>query len=238
MMRYAVLLLACPAVAQAQDAMPAMDMTGTPATYAAMRIDLAEYRFSHQGDSLQWEGEGWIGDQDRLLLRSRGEGETGQGLDDVEIEAAWSHAISPWWNLQAGLRQDIQPVPARTHAMVGIEGETPYRVAVLAEAYLSDRGQASGRLELSADERLTRQVVLQPRAEITLSAQSEPDERLGAGLTNAELGLRLRYEVTRKLAPYVGFAWTWTGAQTAAWRRAAGEAVSTRSIVAGIRTWF
>jgi copper resistance protein B len=156
----------------------------------------------------------------------------------VEIEAAWSHAITPWWNIEAGLRQDIQPVPARTHAMVAIEGQTPYRIAVLAEAYLSDRGQASGRLELSADERLTRRLVLQPRAEINVSAQSEPDERLGAGLTNAELGLRLRYEITRKIAPYVGVAWTWAGAQTAAWRRAEGDTASTSSIVAGIRTWF
>jgi copper resistance protein B len=233
---FAAAILAVPMAAHAQDAMPGMDMF-VP-TYAAMRIDLAEYRFSRAGDSLQWEGEGWIGDQDRLLVRSRGEGETGTGLDDVEIEAAWSHAIDPWWNIQAGLRQDIRPVPARTHAMVGIEGEAPYRVAVLAEAYLSDRGQASGRLELTADERLTRRLVLQPRTEIDVAAQSAPAARLGAGLTNAELGLRLRYEITRKLAPYVGVAWTWAGAQTAAWRRAGGEAPSTRSIVAGIRTWF
>jgi copper resistance protein B len=74
MIRYLWLLLAWPLAAHAQQAMPAMDMDAKPPSYAAMQIDLAEYRFSREGDSLQWEGEGWIGDQDRLLIRSRGEG--------------------------------------------------------------------------------------------------------------------------------------------------------------------
>lgn len=226
------------AMAPAENAMMRGD---TPRTYAAMKVDLAEYQFgagNGRGDTWRWEGEGWAGDLNRLLLRTRGEGPVGRRLEDAELEAAYSRAISPWWNLQAGIRQDIRPSPARTHAMAAIEGLAPYRFNLLAAAYLSDRGQFTARIEGSADQRITRRLVLQPRAELDLSAQDMPAQRLGAGLNSAELGLRLRYEIDRKFAPYAGVSWSWSTGRTADYRRADGESRAARSIVLGIRGWF
>ncbi|HZU63982.1 MAG TPA: copper resistance protein B [Novosphingobium sp.] len=206
--------------------------------YAAMKVDLAEYQLGAGADRWRWEGEGWAGDVNRLLLRTRGEGAVGRRLDEAEVEAAYARAISPWWNLEAGVRQDIRPTPARSHAMLAAEGMAPYLFDVLAAAYLSDRGQLTGRIEASVDQRLTRRLVLQPRMELNLSAQDMPAERLGAGLTSAELGLRLRFEITRRFAPYVGAAWTWRSGRTAAYARAEGEGAAARSLVLGVKGWF
>lgn len=222
-------------MAQAHEAM--MSEKPTP-VYGAVKMDIAEYQFGKGGDSWRWEGEGWIGDANRLWVRSRGEGPVGGRLEDAEIEAAYSRAISPWWNLQAGVRQDLGAGPVRTHAMLAVEGLSPYRFETLAAAYLSDKGQLTGRIEASVDERVTRRIVLQPRVEFNLSAQDMPEQRLGAGLTTAEAGLRLRYEITRKFAPYLGVSWTWAAGRTADYRRMDGESPSARVFVLGIKSWF
>lgn len=223
------------AMEQAHHAM----MTERPAPlYGAIKMDIAEYQFGTHGDSWRWEGEGWLGDTNRLWVRSRGEGPVGGHLEDAEVEAAYSRAVSPWWNLQAGVRQDLGTGPVRTHAMLALEGLAPYRFETLVAAYLSDKGQWTGRIEASADERVTRRIVLQPRVEFNLSAQDMPQQRLGAGLTTAELGFRLRYEFTRKFAPYLGVSWTWAGGRTADYRRIDGESPAARVFVLGIKSWF
>lgn len=227
------------AMAMAERAM--MDPHSAP-TYSAMRVDLAEYQLgmgkSSGGDSYRWEGEGWVGDVNRLLLRTRGEGSVSGRLEQAELEAAGSRALSPWWNLQVGIRQDIRPTPSRTHAMLAVEGLAPYKFDVLARLFLSDKGQVTARLEGAADERITRRLVMQPRAEIELSAQDMPVQRLGSGLTRAELGLRLRYEITRKFAPYIGVFWTWAAGRTADYRRIESESTASHAIVLGIKTLF
>ncbi len=206
--------------------------------YGAAVLDLAEYRLNRGRDSYEWEGEGWVGDLNRFLLRSRGEGEVGQKLDHGEVEAAYSRALTPWWNVQAGVRQDFGQGPARTHAMIGLEGLAPYRFDVLAQAYLSDRGELSARLEVSADQRITRKLVLQPRTELLLAAQDLPGQRLGSGLASAEAGLRLRYEFTRKFAPYVGMNWTWLPGRSGDLARARGDSPTSRAVVLGLHGWF
>jgi len=214
-----------------------MDAHAAP-TYRAARIDLAEVQLGKGGNAYRWEGEAWTGDLNRFVLRTRGDGGIEGRLGNAELEAAYSRAISPWWNLQAGIRQDIRPTPARTHAMIGIEGLAPYGFTVQAAAFLSDKGQWTARIESMADEHITRRLILQPRAELDLSAQNMPIQRLGSGLTSAELGLRLRYEITRKFAPYVGVSWSWATGQTLAYQRTDGDRAATRSIVLGVKSWW
>jgi copper resistance protein B len=206
--------------------------------YSQVRLDLAEYQFRNGRDGYRWEGEAWTGELDRFVFRSKGEGSIGQRLDTAELQAVYSRALDPWWNLQVGVRQDIRPIPARSYATVGIEGLAPYKFDLLVAAFLSDKGQFTARIETTVDERLTRRFVLQPRMELDFSAQDMPAQRLGSGLNNAELGLRLRYEITRQLAPYVGFSCTWTAGKTADYVRAAGDSPHQRSLVIGIRSWF
>ncbi|MCW1382522.1 copper resistance protein B [Novosphingobium sp. KCTC 2891] len=208
------------------------------ATYAKLTFDLAEYQFREGKDGYRWEAEAWFGDLDRVVLRSKGEGTFREGVDHAEVQALYSKALDPWWNLQVGIRQDIQPKPVRTHAVIGVEGRAPYQFDVQAAAFLSQRGEVTGRVEGTYDQRLTQRLILQPRAELNLSAQDMPDIGIGSGLTSAELGLRLRYEIRREFAPYVGVSWTWLAGRTADHARAAGHDPSEGSVVLGVRSWF
>ena len=207
-------------------------------TYGKLTFDLAEYRFRNGRDGYHWEAEGWIGDLDRFVIKSKGGGVFNEGLEHGEVQALYAKALDPWWNLQAGVRQDLAPGPVRTHATVGIEGRAPYQFEVQAAAFLSHKGEVTARVEGSYDQRITQRLILQPRAEIDFSAQDIADYHLGSGVTSAELALRLRYEIRREFAPYIGVAWTWLAGGTADIARAEGHDPSERSLVAGVRIWF
>jgi len=217
----------------------AMAATMAPAPrYTQVRLDLAEVQFRNGQNGYRWEGEAWTGDLNRFIFRSKGEGTTAQHLDSAELQGIYSRALDPWWNVQAGIRQDIRPTPARSYATIGIEGMAPYKFDVLIAAFVSDKGHLTGRIEASVDERITQHWVLQPRMEFDVAAQDRPDQGLGHGLDNAEISLRLRYEITRQFAPYIGLSYSLATGKTADYLRAAGQSPQQRSIVLGIRSWL
>lgn len=223
---------------QAMAAAEQAEMHPPAPTYSKLLFDLAEYQFRNGKDGYRWEGEAWIGDLNRFVLKSKGEGTFHEGLDQAEVQALYASALDPWWNLQLGVRQDISPRPARTWATLGVEGRAPYQFEVQAAAFLSDKGQFTGRIEGAYDERITQRLILQPRIEFDLAAQDMPDQRIGAGLSTTEFGLRLRYEVKREFAPYLGINWIWASGKTADYARANSKNTTERSIVIGIRNWF
>jgi len=201
--------------------------------FAQLLIDRVEWK----DGGYAWEGEGWYGgDLHRLVVKSEGEG--GSRVEAAEVQALYSRAIDPYFNLQAGIRQDIRPTPARTYLTVGVEGLAPYWFEVNAAAFLSTRGELLGRIEGYYDQRITQRLIVQPRVELNLSAQDISETGIGSGLTNAELGLRLRYEIAREFAPYVGVNWERRFGQTRRFGRAAGEDSGGVGLVAGIRAWF
>ncbi len=202
-------------------------------------FDLAEYQARKGGDGYRWEGEAWFGgDLDRLLIKTEGEGAIGKPVEDVEVQALYSRAISPYWNAQVGVRHDIAPNPSRTYATIGIEGVAPYWFKVNGALFLSDKGDLLGRFEGYYDQRITQRLILQPRVELNFAAQDVPASGIGAGLSDAELGLRLRYEIRREFAPYIGVSWQRKTGDSARFANAAGERVQATSFVFGIRTWF
>jgi copper resistance protein B len=202
-------------------------------------IDMLEVRPDKGPDVYAWEGEfRYGGDIDRLVVKSEGEGAFSHGLEKAEVQALWSHAIGPYFDVQAGVRQDFEPRPRRTYAVVGFEGLAPYWFDVEGALFLSNKGDLSARFEGSYDLRLTQRLILQPRAEANLAAQDVPELGVGAGLSDAEVGLRLRYEVRREFAPYVGVHYARTFGDTADIARAAGEARDDLRVVAGLRIWF
>lgn len=208
-------------------------------TLSQVTLNLAELRARAGETAYAWDAEAWFGgDVHRLTVKSAGSGAFGGRLDRAEVQALYSRAVGPYFNLQAGLRQDLGPRPARTYAVLGFEGLAPYWFEVEGAVFLSDKGQVLARLEGSYDQRITQRLILQPRAEVNLSAQAMPAEGLGAGLVDAELGLRLRYELKRELAPYVGLAWERKFGATARYARQAGEDTGGLSFVAGLRLWF
>ncbi|MDP3675680.1 MAG: copper resistance protein B [Novosphingobium sp.] len=208
-------------------------------TFSLIMFNLAEVQLREGRDGYRWDGEGWFGgDINRLVIKSEGSGSFGEGPDDAEVQALYSRAIGPYFNLHAGLRHDFTPNPSRTYATVGFEGLAPYWFEVEGALFLSDKGDVLGRLEGYYDQRITQRLILQPRAELNLAAQDVPENGIGAGLSDIELGLRLRYEIAREFAPYVGVSWDRKLGDTADFARAAGEDPSSTSVVLGIRAWF
>ena len=206
---------------------------------SSVLFNLAEYRVQNGGGGFRWDGEGRFGgDIDRLVVKSEGEATIGKRVDGAEVQALFSHAISPYFNAQGGVRHDFGPGPNRTYATLGIEGLAPYWFDVSAAVFVSERGAVLARLEATYDQRLTQRLILQPRVELNLAAQDVPETGTGAGLSDAELGLRLRYEITRGFAPYVGVSWDGKVGAAARFARAAGERVHVGGVVFGIRTRF
>ena len=207
--------------------------------FSQLMLDRLEYRMGKGADGYHWEGEGWIGgDINRFAFKTEGEGAFGGPLERAEVQALYSRAIDPWFNLEAGVRHDIRPDPRRTYAVVGIEGLAPYWFEVSAQAFLSNRGDAHLRLEGSYDQRISQRLILQPAAEINVAAQDVPELGIGSGVSDVELGLRLRYEFVREFAPYVGVNWERKLGDTARFARADGERASATSLVMGVRFWF
>jgi copper resistance protein B len=215
-----------------------MHESGGQTTYQVM-FNLAEFQ-AHEGhNGYRWDGQAWIGgDINRLWLKSEGEGAFREGVDGAEVQALYSRAVGPYFNLQGGVRHDFRPSPTRNYATIGFEGLAPYMFEVEGALFLSTRGELLGRLEGYYDQRITQRLILQPRVEFNLSAQDVPENRIGAGLTDAELGLRLRYEITRQFAPYIGVSYLAQAGRTADFTRARGKDPQTTSFVAGVRFWF
>lgn len=202
-------------------------------------LDRLEYRTQDGHDGYAFEGEAWFGgDYDRLWLKAGGEGQFGELLESAELQLLYSRALDPWFNLQAGMRQDLNHGPDRTHLALGIQGLAPYWFEIDAAAFLSTKGELTAQLEAEYDQRITNQLVLQPRLELGLAAQDIPELGIGAGLAAIESGLRLRYEVVPEFAPYIGVEWERAVGRTARFARAAGEGTGGWAFVAGLRAWF
>jgi len=200
--------------------------------------DRAEYRAREGGDGYLWDVQGWYGrDINKFWFKSEGEGNFGEALESAEVQALWSRAIAPYFDLQLGARYDFEPV-SRGYLVAGIQGLAPYWFEVDGAAFLSNKGDITARIEAEYDQYVTQRFVLQPRAEINLSAQDVPEQGLGAGVTNIELGVRLRYEIKREFAPYIGVEWEKQFGRTARFTRLAGEDPSVTNFVVGIKIWF
>jgi copper resistance protein B len=201
--------------------------------------DQLEYRINDGRDGYKWDIQGWYGgDYDKLWLKSEGEGAFGEAVEQLELQALYSRSIDPWWNFQAGIRHDFRPDPERTHLVVGIQGLAPYWFELDGQLFLSDKGDLTGRAEAEYDQRITNKLILQPAVELNFSLQDVPEIGIGAGLSSAEAGLRLRYEVVPEFAPYVGIEYEHAFGDTADFRRDAGDDVGGWALLTGIRLWF
>lgn len=214
---------------------PSMDQ----GTWLHGTFNQLEGRYAPGGTDFRWDGEAWFGgDYNKIWLKSEGTLEKGR-LSDGDHELLYTRAISPYWNLQGGVRMDLDDGPTRTWGAFGIEGLALYEFEFGATAYVSDRGRFAARIEGSYDFLLTNRLILQPQAEFNLYTKSDAGRhQAGAGLSDVDAGLRLRYELWRKFAPYV--AVTYSGYLTQARRIARDQHDDTGSVrfSLGVRSWF
>ena len=185
-----------------------------------------------------WDTNGWIGrDVNRLWFRTEGEAEEGD-LGETQAHVLFGRAIHRWWDLVGGVRHDFGPGPNRTWAAVGIQGLAPYWFEVEATAYLGASGRTHFRVETEYELLLTNRMVLQPLVEFEIYGKSDPERGMGSGLSSGEGGLRLRYELRRELAPYIGVTWRRKFFGTADLAEAAGEDAGAAKLALGVRVWF
>jgi len=207
-------------------------------TGGTIMLDRLEARLGDGEDLYLWDAQGWYGgDIDRLWVKSEGEGAFGGEVESAEVQALWSHAIGPWFDVQAGIRYDLEP-DSRAHAVLGLQGLSSYMFELDAAAFLSDRGDLTARIEAEYDQRITQRLILQPRAELSLAAQDIAERGIGAGISSVEAGLRLRYEIAREFAPYIGIGYEAKLGETADRARAIGEDPNRVSLLLGVRAWF
>lgn len=201
-------------------------------------LDQLEYQDADEGSTLAWAASGWVGgDIDRLWFRSEGERTNGV-TEDAELQLLYGHSIGPWWDVVAGVRQDFKPESPQTWAAFGVQGMALYAFETEATAFVGENGQTAARLEGEYDILLTNRLILQPTAEMNFYGKNDPERGVGSGLANTELGLRLRYEIVRQFAPYIGVSWSRSYGNTADMVRDEGGDVDEARFVAGIRMWF
>mgnify|MGYP001046256164 CR=1 FL=1 len=201
-------------------------------------IDQLEAFHGRDANGQSWEAEGWYGnDSDKLWLRSEGERSRGR-LEDGNVEAFWNRNVATFWSTQLGVRRDFGAGPTRNWAAFGVQGLAPYWFEIQATAYVGPSGRSAARLRADYELLFTQRLILQPELEVNLHGKSDPARGIGSGLTDARLGLRLRYEIRREFAPYLGVVWTRRFGTTADFARADHQAVFDRQWVAGLRIWF
>lgn len=201
-------------------------------------VDQLEYRDTEGPNPIGWNIDAWIGkDLHKLWIKTEGERINGS-TEELEVQALYSRAIAPFWDLQAGWRHENLPSPARDWAVIGVKGLAPYLLEVDAALFVGESGRTAARLEAEYELMLTQRWVLSPEIELNLLGKRDPDRGAGSGLTDIEVGLRLRYEIRREFAPYIGINWSKLYADTADFARDEGEKTETGQFVIGVRGWF
>jgi copper resistance protein B len=197
--------------------------------HSFLQIRRLEAWNADDGTGAAWDASGWTGgDIHRLRFRSEGERISGD-THAADVEVLYGRAVRRWWDVVAGVRHDFGLGPSRTFAGIGVMGVAPYGFEIEATAYLGEGGRTAARFEVEYELLLTNRLILQPLLEADFYGKDDEARGIESGLATLEAGLRLRYEASRRLAPYVGFSYE---------RELAGDDISDSRLVFGLRTWF
>jgi copper resistance protein B len=239
----AVAACCCFSPALAQPAPAAADL-GSPVNdnriIAHVLFDQLEGRSNGWQTEFRWDGEGWIGtDMNKLWFKSEGFLENGVATDG-DTEALYDRPIPflRFFDFQAGVRYDLDSNPGRTWGAIGIEGLAPYFFEFAPTFYFSNDGRFAGRVTGLYDLLITQRLIAEPQFEINFYSKQEPSRGVGSGLSDLDAGLRIRYEISRKFAPYIGMAYTGTFGEAAQFTRQEGGLVNDPRFIFGLRVWY
>lgn len=208
--------------------------------FYTFKADRFEYQAKDGEDTMLWDIQAWAGtDYNKIYIKSEGAWLTDkEKFEEVDVELLYSRNISTFWDLQAGLRHDVEPDPERTFAAFGFQGLAPYWFEVDATAYVSEDGDVSAGIEAEYELLLTQRLILQPRFETAIAVQEVKKYGVGQGINDITLGLRIRYEIHRQFAPYAGISWSRKLGETEDLARDEGEDREVTRYVTGVRFWF
>ena len=230
-------------IALVRTCVAAADMAQTMQMDDAVRLgkvwlDQLEWRTAARPNEAAWQGEAWYGDDyNKAWLRSEGDRYSGR-TQDARAELFWDHVVARWWSLEAGVRDDFGVGPARGWAALGVRGLAPQGVEVEATVYAGAAARTAARLKIEYELLFTQRLVLQPEFEMNLYGKADPGRDIAAGLSDLEVGLRLRYEVRREVAPYAGVVWAKHRGAGGDILRAAGADPDGIRIAIGLRLWL
>lgn len=208
------------------------------AVHYMVLFDQLEWQTGGGASGLNWDTKTWVGtDLNRVWLRSEGATADGE-VEDAEAHALYGRSFARWWDVVVGVRQDFRPGPGQTWAAVGIQGLAPQWFEVEATLYVGESAATLARFEAEYEVVLTNRLMLQPLIEVNVFGKALPERGIGAGLSTLETGIRLRYEIRRELAPYLGLLWQRKFFGTADHARAAGDSVGGWRAAMGLRLWF
>lgn len=201
-------------------------------------VDQLELRTTDGPDPTVLDAQAWIGyDLQKLWIKTEVERRDGE-TESAEVQVLFSQAIAPFWDIQAGIRHDSKPTPTRNWGVIGIQGLAPYYFETEAALFIGDSGRTAARLKFEYELLFTQKLILTPSVEMNLYGQNDVETGSGSGMSDIEAGLRLRYEIRREFAPYIGVNWNKKFGNTADFARSAGEAVDETQWVVGLRFWF
>lgn len=201
-------------------------------------IDRLEIANTEDGQGFSWEAKGWVGgDVQKFLWRTEGHGDDGS-VDRGKVELLYGRGIRAWWDVVAGVRQDFGRGPERTWVGLGIQGLAPYKFETSATLYVGSQGRTTLNASAEYDTLWTNRLIMQWRAEANVYGKDDPLLGIGSGISTIEAGARLRYEINRQFAPYVGVEYERAFGRTADFRKIAGEKAGETRFVAGFRIWF
>ena len=235
---FAILVTA--GAAAAQDARIERQASGAPAdwpkpvmdsqTFTFFEMSKNEYQIDNNNQFYTWDAEGWIGgDYNKLWLKTQGDYLIDDDkTDSAELQALYSRTILPYWNAQVGVRSAFEPTQA-WDAVIGMEGLAPLFFKINAAAFI--RGEdVEGRVEASYQLLLTQRLITEPNVEVNLSSADIADREVSQGFSSLEAGVRLRYEIIREVAPYIGFEYVRN--------EAAEDDKDSLRFVTGVRLWY
>lgn len=203
-----------------------------------LKIDQLEVSDIGDNNNLIWDTDAWIGrDLSKLWLKTEGEREDND-IAEAEIQLLYSKAIAPYWDIQIGWRHDIKPKPNRDWLVLGVQGVARYFFETDIALFVGEDGIVGLRTEWEYELLLTQKWVLTPEVEANFFSKNDREVAIGSGLSDIEAGLRLRYEVRREFAPYIGIEWVKSFGEAADFAHEEGQRRSDTKWVAGIRFWF
>ena len=201
-------------------------------------VDRLEGVSAREDFSMTYDWQAWYGqDYNKLLIRAEGEIDQGT-FKNNRNEALWAHALTAFWDTQLGMRIDSGMGTDRVWGAFGVQGFAPYWIYIEATAYVGEEGRTAFRLETEYDVLFTQKLILQPRIEMNFYSDNDRSRLVSSGMSNIEAGLRLRYEIEREFAPYIGIEWASSFGSAADIIRAGGKKPEETRFVAGVHFWF